>query len=64
MDNLGRPLLLRYAQAGHAVPAEYRYHSELGINVITDADGNVSAAVEGPDAGILTKSQTIIEGED
>jgi hypothetical protein len=55
---------LRYAQAALAVPAEYRYDPGLGINVITDANGNVLPAVEGPDAGILTKTQTIIEGED
>ena len=62
MDNLGypaHPLLLRYAQAPPAVPATYRYDPELGINVIIDANGNVCPAVEGPDAGVLTKTQTL-----
>jgi putative ATP-grasp target RiPP len=66
MDNLGHsasPLLLRYAQAPPAVPATYRYDPELGVNVICDADGNVCPAVEGPDAGVLTKTQAI-EGEE
>jgi hypothetical protein len=67
MDDLGHPaypLLLRYAQPELAVRAAYRYDPKLGINIITDADGNVYPAVEGPDAGILTKSQTIVQGED
>jgi hypothetical protein len=67
MDNLRHsvhPLLWRYAQVAPAVPVAYRYDPELGVNVITDADGNVCPAVEGPDAGILTKTQSIVEGEE
>jgi hypothetical protein len=65
MDNLGHSaLLMRYAQLELAVPAAYRYDPELGLNVITDANGNTCPAVEGPDAGILTKSQTVVNGED
>jgi hypothetical protein len=67
MDNLGHPahpLLWRYAQVASAVPVTYRYDRELGINVITDAGGNVCPAVEGPDAEILTKTQSIVEGEE
>jgi hypothetical protein len=66
MDNLEhstQPILLRYAQAPVAAPVAYKYDPELGVNVITDADGNACPAVEGPDAAILTKTQSI-EGEE
>jgi len=67
MDNTGQstpPLLLRYARPANATPMNYRYDPELEINIITDLDGSIFPAVEGPDAGLLTKSSTVIEGED
>jgi hypothetical protein len=45
-------------------PVNYRYDPELEINIITDLDGSIFPAVEGPDAGLLTKSSTVIDGED
>lgn len=66
VDNLEhptQPILLRYAQASVAAPVAYDYDPELGVNVLTEADGNVCPAVEGPDAAILTKTQSI-EGEE
>jgi hypothetical protein len=66
MDNLEhptQPILLRHAQPSVALPVAHRYDPGLGINVITDANGNVCPAVEGPDAAILTKTQAI-EGEE
>ena len=50
-------------QPSVALPVAHRYDPGLGINVITDANGNVCPAVEGPDAAILTKTQAI-EGEE
>jgi hypothetical protein len=42
----------------------YRYDPELEINLVTDLDGDVFPAVEGPGAGLLTKSHTVVDGED
>jgi hypothetical protein len=67
MDKLGQstlPLLLRYARTANAAPVNYRYDPELEVNIITGLDGDVFPAVEGPDAGLLTKSQSIVDGED
>jgi hypothetical protein len=67
MDNTGQsslPLLLRYARTANAAPMNYRYDPELEINVIADLDSTICPAVEGPDAELLTKSQSIVDGED
>ena len=67
MENSGQsplPLLLRYAQRAESAPMNYRYDPELEINLVTDLDGDVFPAVEGPGAGLLTKSHTVVDGED
>ena len=55
MDNLEQstlPLLLRYARTGERdLVNYYSYDPELEINIITNLDGSVFPAVEGPDAG-------------
>jgi hypothetical protein len=58
------PLLLHYAQPVTAAPVAYSYDPELEVNVLVGPDGSVRPAVEGPDAAILTKTQTVVEGED
>lgn len=58
------PLLLHYARPAPVASVPYRYDSELGVNVVTDVGGGTRPAVEGPDAPILTKSQTVVDGED
>jgi hypothetical protein len=67
MDNTGQsppPLLLQYARTANVTPVNYRYDPELEINIVTDLDGSTFPAVEGPDAGLLTKSSTVADGED
>jgi putative ATP-grasp target RiPP len=59
-----KPFLLRYARPAAATPTAYTYDPEREVNVVISADGRIRAAVEGPDAAILTKSQTVTEGED
>jgi hypothetical protein len=58
------PLLLRYARPALRASVAYRYDPELEISVVTDPGGAVRPAVNGPDSAILTKSQTVIQGED
>ena len=57
-------MLLHYAQPASKVSVAYRYDSEREVNVVADVAGGLRPAVEGPDAPILTKSQTVIVGED
>jgi hypothetical protein len=61
---LVRPLLVRYGRPVPVPPAPYHYDEDRDVNVVADGHGGVRPAVTGPDAGILTKSQSIFEGED
>lgn len=63
-EPLATPFLLRYARPAAAMPAAITYDPERQVNVVVSADGSIRAAVEGPDAAILTKSQTVTDGED
>jgi hypothetical protein len=56
------PLMLRFAQPAPVISPDYRYDTEMEVNVFTDASGNVSPAVEGSHAGALTKTVTAVPG--
>jgi putative ATP-grasp target RiPP len=63
-DSRGRPvpLLLRFSQPAPVIMREYKYDPEMEINVIVDANGDISPAVEGPHAGTLTKTTSRLPG--
>jgi putative ATP-grasp target RiPP len=56
------PLLLRFAESVPAMSAGYRYDATRQVNVVTNADGTISPAVEGPEAAVLTKTLTKAPG--
>jgi hypothetical protein len=63
-EHLTLPLLLQYGRTANLVSVNYQYDPELEVNIIIDSHGRVVPAVEGPYAELLTKTQTVVDGED